>query len=122
MITDTASFLAFPLRLQDGFLRRSGAADAVVSLLQVMAATSYGGWNGCEHFGVREYFEHARKQPELPEAAIHEMNAALEDLGISHIRVASITKDAQSGPDGDAYIVTLSTAEQKLRKNLAFRF
>jgi hypothetical protein len=121
LIEESASFLAFPLRLQDGFLRRTDAAEAVVTLLQIMVDTSRGKWKGSERFGMREYFEQARTQPALIEVAIPEMNAALEDLGITHIQVQNITRETPGELDTDNYTVTLSTAGQSFRKSLSFQ-
>jgi hypothetical protein len=54
------SFLAFPLRLQNSFLLRTGEVEAVLGLIRMMAATPGGSWVGSRHFGVRDIFESAR--------------------------------------------------------------
>ncbi|HLH04808.1 MAG TPA: hypothetical protein VKX25_18725 [Bryobacteraceae bacterium] len=120
MPAETGSFLAFPLRLQDGFLRRTGPTEAVLSLLQIMAATSHGSWKGSAQFGVREFFEQARRYPELPEMAVQVINEALKDLGITDVQVESIARDPAAEADTDSYSVTLSSGEQNVRK--PFRF
>ena len=86
-----------------------------------MVASSRGAWKGSERFGVREYFEQARKQPALVEVAVQEMNAALQDLGIGHIQVESITRETPGDLDTDNYTVTLSAAGQSIRKSLSFQ-
>jgi hypothetical protein len=118
--TETGSFVAFPLRLQDGFLRRTGPTEAVLSLLQIMAATAYGSWKGSASFGVREFFEQARRHPELPEMAVQVINDTLKELGITDVQVESIVKDPAAEADTDSYSITLSSGDQDVRK--PFRF
>ena len=106
------SFLAFPMRLEGGFLRRCPKADAIVSLIRVMARTPHGSWIGSRHFGLREFFEEARAHPELPAQAVEELNLALQDLDIREYRVEEIVKEPQTQAETDAYILKIvSTAE-----------
>jgi hypothetical protein len=86
--------------------------QAVLSLIRVMATTPHGSWEGCPHFGFRDFFEQARTRPDLPQLAVQEMNLALKDLGITHLQVAGIAKEAQANRDVDSYVVSLaSTAD-----------
>jgi hypothetical protein len=103
------SFIAFPLRLSKGFLRRCEEVDAILSLIRVMAATPHGSWAGTPHFGIRDFFEQARARPELPGQALQEINRTLEDLGITHFRVQAITREPQAKQDEDSYVVTLAS-------------
>ncbi|MGH9398448.1 MAG: hypothetical protein ACRD18_16570 [Terriglobia bacterium] len=77
-----------------------------------MARTPHSSWSGSSHFGLRDFFEEARRRPGLPQLAVQEMNLALEDLGITRYRVESITKESQAERDVDSYVVQLvSTVE-----------
>jgi hypothetical protein len=106
------SFIAFPLRFHQSFLRRTGEAESVMSLLRLMAGTPGGSWPGSAHFGVRDIFEKARTQPDAPKIATERMNRALIDLGIADYRVESVVKDVSSNRDVDEYVVTIvSTVE-----------
>lgn len=106
------SFLAFPLRVERGFLKRCSRADAIVLLLSVMAKTPHGSWIGSPHFGLREYFEEARAHPELPAQAIEELNLALRDLGILDYRVQEISKESSVSAETDSYVLKiLSSAD-----------
>jgi len=87
-----------------------------VSLIQTMASTPHGSWKGCAHFGLREFFEEARRQPELPQQAIEEANRALSDLGIDNCRLVKITKEEQTDPDVDSYVITLAERSGNKRK------
>jgi hypothetical protein len=57
---------------------------------------------------MREFFEEARRQPELPQRAIEEANLALSDLGIDNWRLVKITREAQTNPDTDSYVISLA--------------
>jgi hypothetical protein len=100
------------LRFREAFLRRTDEVQAVLSLIRVMATTPHGSWKGCPHFGMRDYFEFARARPELPQAAIKEVNLALNDLGISGLRVESISRDPQANRDVDTYTVKISSTTE----------
>jgi hypothetical protein len=100
------------LRFREAFLRRADEVQAVLSLVRVMAQTPHGSWQGCPHFGFRDFFEQARMRPDAPQLAAQEANLALEDLGVLHLRVESIVKEAQGNRDVDSYIVTLANAAE----------
>ena len=93
-------------------MRRTDEVQAVLSLIRVMASTPHGSWEGCPHFGMRDFFEQARTRPDLPQAAIQEMNLALADLGIVNIRVESISKESQESRDVDSYTVKIASASE----------
>jgi hypothetical protein len=90
-------------------LRRTDEVQAVLSVIRVMAVTPHGSWEGCPHFGFRDFFEQARTRPDLPQMAMQEMNLALKDLGITDLQVASIAKETQMNRDVDSYVVTLAS-------------
>jgi hypothetical protein len=104
------TFIAFPLRLENGFLRRTGEAEAVLRLIEMMARTPGGSWAGCPAFGVRHLFESMRVRPEGIRQAEKAINDALADLGITHYRVKSIQKEPGPNADTDVYTVTLVSA------------
>jgi hypothetical protein len=101
------SFLAFPLRLEGAFLRRTGEPEAVLQLLSLMARTPVGSFAGCRSFGVRDYFEGMRLRPDGLAQAVKAINAAFEDLGITNFRLEGIGKEPSSNPDVDAYALTI---------------
>jgi hypothetical protein len=86
--------------------------QAVLSLIRVMAQTPHGSWEGCPHFGFRDYFEQARTRPDLPQQAMQEVNLALKDLGITDLQVAGIAKEPQANRDVDSYVVTLASMRE----------
>ena len=90
-------------------MRRSDEVQAVLSLIRVMASTPHGSWEGCPHFGFRDFFEQARTRPDLPQLALQEMNLALKDLGITNLQVSSIAKEPQANRDVDSYVVSLAS-------------
>lgn len=102
------SFTAFPIRLQWGFLERCDEARAVLALVEIMARTPHGSWAGCPHFGLRDYFEAARLRPGLPQSGIRDANRALEDLGLSQVRIVSVERDGSADLDTDSYIVAIA--------------
>ena len=105
------SFIAFPLRLKRAFLERCEEREAILSLIRMMAQTPHGSWAGSRHFGVRDFFEQARRQPDLPDRAVDEINQALLDLEITHYRVESIAREGPSAAEVDSYVVTLASTE-----------
>ncbi len=106
------SFLAFPLRLEGGFLNRCPQVNAILSLVSIMAKTPHGSWIGSRHFGIREFFEDAHAQPSLPSHAIQELNLALEDLGILDYRVQEIVRESRTQAETDSYVCRIvSTSE-----------
>src|SRR5215831_1953528 len=114
------SFISFPLRFQNGFLRRTSEADAILGLLRLMATTPGGSWRGSDSFGVRDVFERARTHPDAPKTAMERMNSVLVDLGITGYRVESIVTEAASNRDIDNYVVTImSTVESSRTYSMA---
>lgn len=104
-------FVAFPIRCREGFLQRCDEPHAILSLISVMARTPHGSWAGSRHFGLRDFFEQARQRPELPQLALHELNYALNDLGIRHYRVESIQRETPASAGEDVYAVVLAAAD-----------
>jgi len=78
-----------------------------------MANTPHGSWEGCPHFGLRDFFEQARARPDLPQTAIQELNLALNDLGIAGYRVESISRDPKVNRDVDEYSIKLASTKDK---------
>ena len=109
------SFIAFPLRLENDFLRRTDEVQAVITLIRLMAATPGGSWKGSSNFGVRDIFEGARTNPNAARDAAERMNRALSDLYITSYRVGSILKEAPSSPDVDSYVVKLVSSVDESR-------
>lgn len=104
-------FISFPLRLEGGFLRQTGEAEAVLRFIEMMARTPGGSWAACHSFGVRHLFENMRLRPEGLRQAEKAINDTLADLGISHYRLKSIQKEPGPNPDVDVYSVTLVSTE-----------
>lgn len=102
-------FVAFPLRLAGALMQRCQEPGAVLSLIEAMARTPHGSWRGNLSFGLRDYFAEARRRPELPQEAVHELNEVLADLGITSVKVVSIQLET-SDRDEDCYSVVLSAA------------
>jgi hypothetical protein len=114
------SFIAFPLRFNNSFLRRTGEVESILTLLRLMAGTPGGSWVGSANFGVRDLFEKARTQPDAPKIATERMNRALIDLGIADYRVENIVKEVSSNRDVDEYVVILvSTVEESKTYSMA---
>jgi hypothetical protein len=107
------SFIAFPLRLKKAFLDKCDEREAILRLVRIMAQTPNGSWGGTKHFGVRDLFEDARRRREAPREALDHINKALLDLDITHYRVESLVKEAQTDQDVDSYVVTLASTDKK---------
>ena len=60
-----------------------------------MGNTPHGSWAGCASFGLRELLEESKNRPERAQLALEELNRALASLGITHVRVERIQKEAQ---------------------------
>ena len=101
------SFLAFPLRLDGAFLKRTQEPQAILQLIDLMARTPASSWAGCSSFGVRNYFERMRLAPDGLNQATKAINSALQDLEINRYRVQSIAKEPSGNPDVDNYVLTL---------------
>jgi hypothetical protein len=109
------SFIGFPLRLKKAFLDKCDEREAILRLVRIMAQTPNGSWSGGKHFGVRNFFEfeNARRRREASREACEEINKALLDLDITHYRVESLVKEAQTDRDVDSYVVTLASTDSK---------
>ena len=101
------NFLAFPLRLEGAFLKRTGEPEAVLQLISLMARTPSGSWPGCRTFGVRDLFEGMRLRPERLSSVTESINATLTDLGVTNFRLSAITKDSPENADVDTYSLTI---------------
>jgi len=116
------SFVAFPLRLENGFLRRVDEPSAVLALIEIMARTPHGSWGGSSHFGLRDYSPGPAGRPELPKTAVAEVNQALSDLGIHKYEVESITREPGQEQGSDVYAVSLrATGEQSQVFRIPYR-
>ena len=115
------SFVAFPLRLENGFLRRVDEPTAILSLLEMMARTPHGSWPGNAQFGLRDYL-HSSSRSEGLKAVLDELNRTLGDLGIQNYRVESLDRETASGEGFVVFAVTLaSTDGQKQILRIASR-
>ncbi len=110
------SFLAFPLRLEGAFLKRTGEPEAVLQLIGLMARTPSGSWPGCRTFGVRDLFEGMRLRPERLSNVTDSINTTLTDLGITNFRLAAITKEPGEHADVDVYSLTIVDTADPGRK------
>ena len=104
-------FLAFPLRLEDGVLKRCEEAEAVVSMVRAMARTPRGSWSVLPSFGLRDFLEDARRRPGSLQGTVAQLNATLRELGISHYRVDAIIREAPPQFGVDSYVFTLVATE-----------
>jgi hypothetical protein len=102
------SFVAFPLRLENSFLKRTGEPEAVLQLVELMARTPQGSWAGCRAFGVRDLLEGVRLKPENVRRAAQAINEALTDLGIVHYRLEGIAREPMPDRDVDVYSFTIA--------------
>jgi hypothetical protein len=103
--------IAFPIRLRGGYLQQCDEAGALLSLLHVMASTPQGSWAGCPQFGLRDLLEQSRTRPEKVQAALAELNRALELLRIQHYRAASIVCESAPGDQVGRWVVTLESVD-----------
>ena len=104
------SFIGFPLRLQNGLLKRTGEAEAIVALIQAMAGTPGGSWSGSPSFGLRDLLEDVRRRPALAPNVVAKLNAALADLGVTNYRVAALEREPATARDVDSFVLTLVPA------------
>jgi hypothetical protein len=105
------SFIGFPVRLENGFLKRFDEPSAIVSLIEMMARTPHGSWGGSRHFGFRDYVQRSEGRPELARIALDELNRALLDLGIQKYKVESITRESAKGQESDVFSIHLSSSD-----------
>lgn len=102
-------FIAFPLRLEGPFLKRTDEPEAVLQLIGLMARTPHGSWPGCRTFGVRDLFEGLRLRPENLRRATDAINDTLIDLGITHYRLEAIQREPV--PDRDTEVFSFVITE-----------
>jgi len=105
------SFIAAPIRLQGGLLKRCDEFEAIRSLVQAMARTPSGSWKVSPHFGVRDFLEDARRRPRPMQTFVAELNLALQDLGITRYRVEAAIREQSGQRDVDSYVLTLVPVE-----------
>jgi len=116
------SFVAFPLRLENGFLRRVDEPSAVLALIEIMARTPHGSWGGSIHFGLRDWAQGTGGRPELTKMALGQLNHALADLGIRKYEVESITRETGLEQGSEVYAVSLrSSGEQPQLFRIPYR-
>jgi hypothetical protein len=89
--------IAFPLRLQQGLLKKTDEWEAYLTLLGIMARTPRGSWMGHPFFGFHEFFAEIAKEglsqesrTRMAETTAGQMNATLIDLGLTRYRVDSL--------------------------------
>jgi hypothetical protein len=83
-----------------------------LQLLELMARTPASSWPGCPAFGVRDYFERMRFQPQGLNQAAKAINTALQDLGITRYKLASIVVEPAPNSDTDNYVLTLADTSE----------
>jgi hypothetical protein len=105
------SFVAFPMRLDRGFLRRVDGPSAVLALFEVMARTPRGSWPGSVHFGLRDYLHATGAKSVTNKVVLDEMNAALEELGIQNYRVESLTRELPEGAGSAVFAISLVSGD-----------
>lgn len=110
------NFLAFPLRLEGAFLKRTGEPEAVLQLISLMARTPSGSWPGCRTFGVRDLFEGMRLRPERLALVTESINATLIDLGITNFKLGAITRESGPYEESDVYSLTIVDTADAGRK------
>lgn len=116
------NFIDFPLLVgENGRLAHAAGPEAsIIKLLEVMARTPRQGWRGAEAFGLRETLAELRVKYEAHQAAVKQINAVLDDLGIDWVRVDEIKCEPVAGDQSVSYLLTLSyvgkgTEMQELR-------
>lgn len=105
------SFVAFPMRLEKGFLRRADGPSAVLALFEVMARTPRGSWPGSIHFGLRDYLQATGAKSVGNKAVLDEMNAALDELGIQNYRVESLAREQPAGSGSAVFAISLISGD-----------
>jgi hypothetical protein len=89
--------IAFPLRLDQGLLRKTSEQEAFLSLVAIMARTTRGSWAGNHSFGFNDFFVEAaneslspEKRKQLSASMTQHINDVLDNLGLTSHRVESI--------------------------------
>jgi len=104
--------LSFPIRLgEGGFLERCEEQAAMLSLLQLMAATPGGSWAACPSFGLRDLLESGRQRDDVPRLAAERANRALAELGLHNFRVGEFVREPGERLDLNVYTATLVATE-----------
>jgi hypothetical protein len=104
------SFVAFPMRLENGFLRRVDGPAAMLALIELMARTPHGSWPGSPHFGLRDYLQASGPRSVAAKTALDEINRALADLEIPW-RVESLTREEAGGAGSAIFALCLVSGE-----------
>ncbi|MGO9086255.1 MAG: hypothetical protein ACLP6G_13130 [Terriglobales bacterium] len=77
-----------------------------------MANTPHGSWPGCPYFGLRELLEQSGMRQEKVQVAMDQINRALEDLGITNLRVEAMTRDSLRGAEVGQWTITLASTTE----------
>jgi hypothetical protein len=107
--------------LRDGFLKKCDEADALLSLLSIMALTPKGSWSGCVGFGLRDAMGRAKGHPEKLQHVLEELNSVLSALGIVDFRVESINRESIEGGIEQWMISLVSTVARANTHSLQWR-
>ncbi len=100
--------LAYPMRLaENGLLRRESRAASVVALLQMMARTPQGSWQGCPQFGLRDLFEDKRLRADTARLMLGRVNDTLAELGIQGYTVTEVIRELSPGRETDTYVLSI---------------
>jgi hypothetical protein len=103
-------FIAFPIHTgARGWLARSNSPEeSILQLLKIMASTPQRGWRSSEEFGLRDTLAAMLSKHDARLAAIKQVNAALEELGIDWVSVENIQFELSDVSHRLSYIMTLS--------------
>ena len=114
--------IGFPLRFEDGRLRRSSEPEVIVALVEAMARTPGGSWAGSPSFGLRDLLEDARVRPAVTSTMIAKLNLALAELGITSYRVEAMARELSVSRGVDCYVLTLVPAAGGQGHTFSLRF
>ena len=106
------SAIAFPLRLNNGLLRKTDERDAFLTVIGIMARTPRGSWPGHSLFGFRDFFSGPAIRRQLPDPTIEEINNVLNDLGLTAYRVESIRQEPTSPGRPESFVLNLRPAAE----------
>jgi hypothetical protein len=115
------AFIAAPIRLQGGLLKRCDEFEAIRALVQAMARTPSGSWKVSPHFGVRDFLVDSRRRPRPMQTLVAELNLTLQDLSITRYRVEAATREVPGQRDVDSYVLTLVPVEGGKRQDFDIR-
>lgn len=104
------AFIAFPLRVQGGSLKRCDEPEAIVALIHAMARSPHGSWKVCPHFGLKDWFADNSRRVSLRNVLV-EINLTLQDLGITHYRADTLTRDPSQQSGLDSFELALVPVE-----------